>query len=87
MIFTEILYCYISTGLFRLLVDEYKLLPDEKKTKFIAESEKLKPEFFDAMEKWNERITKAGKAEDLAKAKERLKTVKDMKKKVRDFST
>ena len=59
---------------------EWKSLPEEKKSKYVAESEKLKAVYIEAKAKWNEAIEKSGKSEDLEKLNEKLKVARNKKK-------
>jgi len=67
-------------GLFRVIIDEWKSLPEETKKKYIEMSEKLKVEYLKNMEQWTDKVNKSGKAEDLEKANEKLKSLKHKKK-------
>ena len=59
---------------------EWKGLPEEKKSKYVAESEKLKAVYIKAKANWDEEMKKSGKSEDLEKLNEKLKVVKIKKK-------
>ena len=59
---------------------EWKVLPEEKKCKYVAESEKLKAAYIEAKDKWEKAILKSGKSEDLEKLNEKLRVVKNKKK-------
>jgi hypothetical protein len=60
-------------GVFKASVDEWKSLPDDKKLKYVQESEKLRAEFLKATAEWNE---KKAKAEEPAKVNVKLKSTK-----------
>ena len=70
----------LNAGLFRSLLEEWRSLPEAGKQKYIQQSEKLKGEYIEATAQWNEKMAGSGKAEELQKANERLKTVKSKKK-------
>ena len=70
----------LNAGLFRSLLEEWRSLPEPGKQKYIQQSEKLKAEYIEATAQWNEKMAGSGKAEELQKANERLKTVKSKKK-------
>ena len=59
---------------------EWKSLPEDKKSRYVAESEKLKAVYIEAKAKWNEAIEKSGKSEDLEKLNEKLKVARNKKK-------
>jgi hypothetical protein len=63
-----------------VIIDEWKSLPEETKKKYIEMSEKLKVEYLKNMEQWTDKVNKSGKAEDLEKANEKLKSLKHKKK-------
>ena len=62
------------------VLTEWKGLPDDKKSKYVTQSEKLKADYIKAKAKWDESIKKSGKSEDLERLNEKLKIVKNKKK-------
>jgi hypothetical protein len=51
-------------------------LPAERKAKYVEQSDKLKAEYTEALSKWNEAMSKSGKAADLEKANDKIKSLK-----------